>query len=463
MTTDLFSKDEIRAKYHSLTEEQKAEFLSGLPKKAFEAFVYSDLCLMPYQIIPSGSWRYCIFLAGRGSGKTYTGAQWIKDKVVAGAKNIAIVGASYPDLQKNMVPTLLARFPKDIRPTYTSGSNIIRCQNGCIIHCLTLDNESSRGGNYEYVWIDEIVKACDSNPKTIQERFDVLDFSVRIGKAQIYVSTTPKAFPIITNWVKRYQDNDPSIVIKTATTYDNPYLSTSAVDALKKQHGKGRLGQQELLAILLTDHPGALWSYDLIERTRKVSIEEVANPPNPNNIKVYENPMDFFIKFAIGVDPATTSHAESDKWGIIVAGLGRDNHIYIVEDKSEIMSPNDAGNLIAQLHRKYRNAQVIAEANQGGDMITYILRTKIQNLIPKLIHANKSKMTRAHPISVLWEDNRAHMVGVFDDLERELCEFTGDPTHKSPNSLDAMVYVCQWLLLEYNVRLPTETWMPNFR
>ena len=308
-----------------------------------------------------------------------------------------------------------------------------------------------------------MVNCWDRLPDKVEENFAILDASLRKGGAQILITTTGNRWPIFRKWYDMYNANNPLIQIRTGTMKENEYLSPQAVQALYERYGNSRYEDLELNGIIKWDIDGALWSPQLIQNTRRTSIEEIANPPNPNNIRRYNNPLDFFLKFVIGADPATTSHANSDAWGIVVVGLGRDHHLYVIEDKSKILSPNEAANQIATLHNTYRQAQVVAEANQGGDMITYILRTKLPNLQPKLIHAHQNKMTRAQPIVVLWDQNRAHIVGNMKELEQEMCEYTGDEKQKSPNRLDAMVYACQWCLLEPNMKVATSNWMPNWR
>ena len=461
---DKETKRLLREKYHSWSKEEQRIFLESLSTEAFNQFFYSEMVLQDYQIMPDTNWYLGLFLAGRGVGKSFFAAEWLAQKYRDGYTGLVMVGATYADLSRNMIPTFISRFPPNQRPKFLGGSsNTIKMPNGSVIHCLTLDNESSRGGNYAYCWCDEVCKACDGIPDKIEEHFDILKMSVRIGNPQILITTTPKPIPLLKKWLDRHNSGDTSIVVKHAATKDNKYLSEVARDEFYKAYGNSRFGLQELEGIVNFDIDGALWNANLINSTRKESLEIIANPPNPNNMKRYNHPFDFFQKFALGVDPATTSHANSDSWGIVVAGLGRDNHVYVIEDQSRIMSPNDAANEIEKLHRKYRNCQIIAESNQGGDMITYILRTKNPNLTPKLVHAHQNKMTRAQPICVLWDQGRGHIVGKMPKLEEEMCNYTGDPGQKSPNVLDAMVYACQYLLLEANVRPSSNGWAPNFR
>ena len=455
----------IRNQFQILSKEDKALFLSNLSQPSYDYLrFHTDIMLRDNQIIHPGNWRYWLFIGGRGTGKSFTAATEIRKRVYANQEGLCVIAPTHQDLIKILIPAIQKEFPDHQKPIYIGGSKqIIKCHNGLTIDCRTSQQGEIRGPNYTFIILDELVNCWDRLPDKVEENFAILDASLRKGGAQILITTTGNRWPIFRKWYDMYNANNPLIQIRTGTMKENEYLSPQAVQALYERYGNSRYEDLELNGIIKWDIDGALWSPQLIQNTRRTSIEEIANPPNPNNIRRYNNPLDFFLKFVIGADPATTSHANSDAWGIVVVGLGRDHHLYVIEDKSKILSPNEAANQIATLHNTYRQAQVVAEANQGGDMITYILRTKLPNLQPKLIHAHQNKMTRAQPIVVLWDQNRAHIVGNMKELEQEMCEYTGDEKQKSPNRLDAMVYACQWCLLEPNMKVATSNWMPNWR
>lgn len=457
--------EQLRQQFQKLSKPDKLSYLAEL---SVQEYVYlrffSDIMRRDSQLVEEGNWRYWLFIGGRGTGKSFTGAGEIRKRVYAQQEGLCILAPTHQDLIKIMVPAIKKEFPDYHQPVYIGGDQkIIKCHNGVTIDCRTSQQGPLRGPNYTFIWIDELVNCWDGLPDKIQENFAILDASVRKGGAQILITTTGERWPIFKKWYQMYEEKNPLIQIRSGTTKQNEYLSPQAVEALYQQYGNSRYEDLELNGIINFDVEGALWTPALINKTRKVSMEEVANPPNPNKMRKYQNPMDFFLKFAIGADPATTSHANSDAWGIVVVGLGRDHHLYVIEDRSKIMSPNEAANTVSMLHDRYRQAQVIAESNQGGDMITYILRTKNPHLQPKLIHAHQNKMTRLQPIVVLWDQSRAHLVGKFDNLEREMNEYTGDEKQKSPNALDAMGMACQFLLLEPNLGPNTDGWMPQYR
>lgn len=467
MTQTMVSPDfnEMRKKFQALPKQDKAAFLAKLSEDSYvHCRFFTDILLRDNQIITPGDWRYWLFIGGRGTGKSFTGAVEMRKRVYAKQSGLCIIAPTHQDLIKIMIPAILKEFPDYHKPVYIGGDKqVIKCHNGITIDCRTSQQGEIRGPNYTFVWIDELVNCWDHLPDKVEKNFAILDASIRKGGAQILITTTGDRWPIFKKWYEMYDKKSPLIQIRSGTMKENEYLSPQAVQALYEKYGNSRYEDLELNGIINFDVEGALWTPALIERTRKKSGEECANPPNPNNMKRFNNWMDFFLKFVIGGDPSTTSHSNSDAWGIVVVGLGRDHHIYVLEDSSKILSPNDAGNEIARLHTKYRQAQVVVESNAGGELLTYVLRTKIPNLQPKLVHAHDNKMTRAQPIVVLWDQQRAHIVGNMVELEREMCEYTGDPAQKSPNRLDAMVHAAQYLLLEPNMRVPNQTWMPNFR
>jgi Terminase RNaseH-like domain len=164
-----------------------------------------------------------------------------------------------------------------------------------------------------------------------------------------------------------------------------------------------RIGRQELMAEILEDTPGALWSRDLIEQCR---IERSALPK--------------LKRIVVAIDPAVSAGEQSDETGIIVAGLGVDDHGHIIRDESGKYSPVDWARRAVVLYRKWSADRVIAEANQGGALVKTTVRTVDPNVSPKRVHASKGKITRAEPISALFERRRAHLVGTFPELEDQL-------------------------------------------
>ena len=393
----------LRNLYHKKTPREQLQFLQNLSNSQFNEFFYSPIMLQDYQIIPETNWHTCVYLAGRGSGKTFTASEWLANQYRLGHKDLAMVAATHADLVKTMVPAFINRFALSKRPRYIGGSkNYIQFSNGDKVQCFSLtSSDQVRGANAEKIWLDEVIKACDSIPEKIEEAINNVILATRIGTPQILITTTPKPFSFIKNWIDRVNNNDPSIIIKHGSTKQNKYISQSAKDQFVKLYGTSRYALQELEGVVSFDVDGALWNQQLIDSTRAESVETIANPPNPNNIRKYNNPYNWFKKFWIGIDPATTANENSDSWGIVVSALGPNNHCYVLEDHSAVMTPGNAAIKIDQLFKRFTintYPSLVAETNQGGDMVNHILRSVNNQMVAKTIHVTKGKISRLHPV-----------------------------------------------------------------
>jgi len=160
------------------------------------------------------------------------------------------------------------------------------------------------------------------------------------------------------------------------------------------------------------------------------------------------------LRIVIAIDPATTSNKNSDETGIIVAGLGTDGHGYVLEDISGKYTPSQWASVAIKAYYKYQADRVIAETNQGGDMVTYTIRTADPNIPFKSVHASRGKRIRAEPIAALDERGRIHHVGTFPKLEDQMCQFEAYTTSHSPDRVDARVWALVELMLSSNPACP---------
>jgi phage terminase large subunit-like protein len=429
-----------RELFNLLSKDEKLQFLASLSKTAFNSFFYSSNILENYQVVPEGDWSTCLFLAGRGSGKSFTGAEWLASKVRLGHKHLCMVGPTYNDLRRVMVPFFIDRFPADQRPVFLSGnSNTIRCKNGIIVDCLTLDNESSRGVNAEFVWIDEPIKACDGDENKIEERLTILNFAIRIGKAQKFYSTTPKPMKWLKKIVDKHAAGDPSITIMRAKTADNPHLSDKAKRDFYAEYGGTRIGKQELLGILLTDNPDALWTEEVLNK---------AHITVPGFNKLIKDNVVRMNRTVVALDTAVSTNENSDETGLFVAGLGSDNKVYLLDDLSGKMTPGEWARIAVEQYKKVSANCIVMESNQGGNL----LEAAIHNVDPyvkvKLIHAGTGKLTRFEPVVMAYERNEIYHVGDMSRLEDQMLSW--NPTAKnqwSPDRIDAAAYAIYELLL----------------
>jgi predicted phage terminase large subunit-like protein len=281
-----------------------------------------------------------------------------------------------------------------------------------------------RGPQHDLLWLDELAAF-----KNAREVWDTAMLGLRLGKRpRAIVTTTPKPVPLIRDLLKR-EGRDVSVT--RARTVDNAEnLAASFLSEIAGRYSGTRLGRQELDGELLADVENALWSRDLIEQCR------VDKPPALKRV-------------VIAVDPAVSVSEASDETGIIVVGLSTNGEAYVLEDASGRMSPVDWARKAVSLYRVHAADRIVAEANQGGAMVETTIRTVDANVSLKLVNASRGKITRAEPISSLFEQRRAHLVGTFPELEDQMATYVAGSSG-SPDRLDAMVWGLHELMIQTN-------------
>ena len=376
------------------------------------------------QLAPDSDWATWLILAGRGFGKTRAGAEWLAGKAIRNPEvRCAIIARTAADVRNTCLEgvsgilDILREY--DAIAEYNKSFGIIKLKNNSIIYAYSAEEpDRLRGPQHHYVWADEV--AAWQYPDTWAQ----MQFGLRLGNhPQVVVTTTPRPTPLIKDLMKR-----ESTVITRGSTFDNAEnLSESALLELQLRYAGTRLGQQELYGLVLDDNPGALWNRALLEGTR---IQKDALPP--------------LVRVVVGVDPAVTSGEESDMTGIVVAGMSANGHYYVLADNTIKASPQIWGEKVISSFEEHNADRVIAEVNNGGDLVLHLLKTIQPNLPIKKVTASRGKAIRAEPIAALFEQQRAHLVGYFPQLEDELCEFEPGLNMPSPDRLDAMV----WALTE---------------
>jgi phage terminase large subunit-like protein len=240
------------------------------------------------------------------------------------------------------------------------------------------------------------------------------------------VTTTPKPIKLLRELIA-----NPDTVVTRGSTYDNrENLAPAFFSQIVRKYEGTRLGRQELLAEILDDVPGALWTRDMIEATRL--------PPH--------SPIDF-KRIVVAIDPAVSAGENADETGIVVAGQGWDGHAYVLEDLSGRYSPTEWATKAISGFRRWRADRIVAETNQGGDLIEATLRVVDPSAPLRRVHAKRGKLIRAEPVSALYEQRRAHHIGGFSELEDQLCSFAPGASD-SPDRLDALVYALTELMVE---------------
>lgn len=394
--------------------------LSNLNDAEAYALLYDwDIWARYNQKTPAGDWTYWLILAGRGFGKTRVGAEWVRQQVRT-SKYVNLIGATVDDARDIMIEGesgILSNCPYDERPEYKKKDRKLVWPNGATSLIFTADEpERLRGKQHEKLWCDEL--AAWRYP----EAWTQAEMGLRLGKhPQACLTTTPRPTPIIKEIA-----SDSATYITKGTTYDNKSnLAPSFFSKIIKKYEGTRLGRQELNAEILDDNPNALWNRSKIDEHR------VSEAPD-------------LIRVVVGIDPAVTSNKDSDLTGIVVAGVGKNQQGYVLDEKSTIASPDEWARLAVKLYHEYKADRIVAEVNNGGDLVEMVIRTIDRNVSYKDVRATRGKARRAEPIAALYEQGRIHHVGSFPQLEDEMCEF--DPVNyaKSPDRMDALV----WALTE---------------
>ena len=380
---------------------------------------------------PPGDWRVWLLMAGRGFGKTWSGAEWVRGIAEAdGGARIALVGATMAEGRAVMVEGdsgLLAIAPDGRRPLWEPSQRRLRWPGGAVARLFAASEpEGLRGPQHSHAWCDEIAKW----PYGIAT-WDNLAMGLRLGaRPRIVATTTPRPVPLVRMLAAR-----DDVAVTGGRTEDNrKHLAADFLAAMEATYAGTRLGRQELGGELIAEAEGALWSRDLIERCRVRQAPEAA-------------------RVVIGVDPPAGAGAASDACGIVVVALGGDGIGYVLEDASvQGLGPEGWARAVAAAAERHDADRVIAEANNGGAMVESVLRAASATLPVRLVHAARGKTARAEPVAVLYETGRVAHVGAFPALEDELAGLLLDGRYvgpgRSPDRADALVWAVHALLLK---------------
>lgn len=377
------------------------------------------------QLAPDGDWNIWLYLAGRGAGKTRTAAEWLAWEAIENpGTRWAIVAPTFGDARdtcaegESGIINILRRYHS--LKQYNRSMGEIELINGSHIKLFSADEpERFRGPQHHGAWCDELAAY------RYEDAWHQLQFGLRLGKnPKVVITTTPRPTPLIRQLTAR---NDGSIAITRGSTFDNAAnLAPSALLELQARYNGTRLGRQELYGELLEDQEGALWTRGLIDRN-----------------KVKEHPP--LSRIVVSIDPAVTNTASSDETGIIVAGCDAGGHGYVLHDGSIKGSPLDWAQKAVSLFDEYKADALLVEVNQGGDMVSAVLKQVRVTLPIREIRAHVGKKLRAEPVAAMYEQGRIHHVGDFPQLEDQMSIWTPADAD-SPDRLDAMVQAFSDLL-----------------
>lgn len=386
----------------------------------------------PDQLPPAWLWSVWLLLAGRGSGKTRAGAEWVRDKITSGkCGRVALVASTAADARDTMVEGesgIRAICPPNERPKYNPSLRRLTWPNGALCTLFSADEpDRLRGPQHDGAWADEL--AAWRYP----EAWDQLMFGLRLGEhPQCVVTTTPRPTDLVKALVARASGDNPDVAISRASTYDNrANLAASYLQTILAKYEGTTLGRQEIFAEILDDLEGALWKRALIDETRVAQVPDTLT----------------WRRVVVGVDPAVSANATSDETGIVVAAHGSDGHGYVLDDVSARSTPSEwAKAAVAAYHRHQAN-EIIAEVNNGGDMVAHTIHTVDPSIRVRKVHASRGKATRAEPVVALYEQGRVHHFGCFAALEDQMCSWSPADSKSSPDRVDALVWALTDLLV----------------
>lgn len=419
MTTKSLKKPESPLKINSrisLTLPQRDELLNQLSESELE--VAKKVWLMwarEAQLPPLGSWRTWLYMAGRGSGKTRSGAEWVRNQVEEhGVKRIALVAPTQADVRDVMVEGesgIIGCCPEWNKPRYESSKRRVLWPNGAMAFMYSSEEPHRlRGPQHEKAWCDEVVawKQLDT--------WDMLQFGLRLGSdPQAVVTTTP----FVGHQLIRRIVKDEFTKVTSGSTLENAEnLAPGFIDQIIKKYRGARLWGQEIEGKFLERIEGALWTDDW---QRSDVPDELA-------------------RVVVAIDPAASTNVESAETGIVVAGIDERGFGYILEDLSGQYSPNEWANVAVAAYVRWRANMIIAEANHGGDMVESTIRQSSPTVPFKKVFASRGKRTRAEPVASLYEQKRIFHTQIFDILEEQMLSFNPDMPTTGMDRVDALVW-----------------------
>mgnify|MGYP002062694791 CR=1 FL=1 len=416
-------------------------FLTSLTDQELAALPYLfEFWALPHQVPPEGEWRTWVILGGRGAGKTRAGAEWVRSMVEGGrpliegrARRVALVAETIDQAREVMVfgdSGILAVSPPDQRPQWVPGRRMLIWPNGAQAQLFSAhDPESLRGPQFDAAWVDELAKW-----RRADLTWDMLQFGLRLGDSpRVCVTTTPRRVTVLRDLLAR----DSTVTTHAPTQANRANLAPSFLAEIEARYGGTSLGRQEIEGAMLTDVDGALWGVDQL-----VGCHVDAIPP--------------LTRTVVAIDPPGTSHAGSDECGIVVVGVAMDGPVhdwraFVLEDATvSAARPTDWARAAIAAMERHGADRLVAEVNQGGDMVEAVIR-QIDPLVSyRSVHASKGKVARAEPVAALYEQGRVCHIRGLGDLEDQMCQMTtaGFAGKGSPDRVDALVWALHDLMIE---------------
>lgn len=414
--------------------------IASLPMEQIQALErrYEWLATARPDQLPPEDFFVWMLMAGRGAGKTRSGAEDVWWGAYVEAQRVAVVGPTLPDVRKTAFEGesgLLARIPASLVINYNRTSlelwtRTIDGGQSYFVGYSSQEPERFRGPQHHRAWCDEL----GAWPKkTAGDTWDNLLFGLRLGqRPSIIITTTPRTTPLVRQIVK-----DPETIIARASTFDNTHLPDVILRKFRSKYEGTRLGKQELHAVLLEDVVGALWTDDMF-----IHLEDAPD-------------VDDYERIVVAVDPSgatekkTKNRSElgseqTDSIGIVVCGkrAGLDRFDIIADCSVPDAGPSVWARRVVDVYEQYQADCIVAEVNFGGGMVEAVIKNVDANVPVKMVRASRGKIKRAEPIAALYEQKKVRHAMGLADLEDQMCLMTneGYQGDGSPDRVDAAVW-----------------------
>lgn len=421
------------------------EFLADLGQNEVLALPYLfEFWAMRHQLPPTGAWKTWVILGGRGAGKTRAGAEWVRSQIEGSkpldkgtARRVALVGETIEQVREVMIfgdSGIMACAPPDRRPKWEASRKRLIWPNGAIAQVFSaFDPDALRGPQFDAAWVDELAKW-----KKARAAWDMLQFGLRLGATpRQVVTTTPQNTAVL----KEILAAETTVMTRAPTRANKANLAKSFLAEVTAKYGGTRLGRQELEGEFLAESEGALWTGAMVEAARRDDVGK-------------------FDRIVVAVDPPVTGHAHSDLCGIVVVGAvtngpPSDWRACVLEDASvEGASPRVWAEAAIAAMRRHAADRLVAEVNQGGDLVETVIRQIDPMVAYRAVRASKGKAARAEPVAALYEQGRVRHVRGLSALEDQmvLMSARGFEGRGSPDRVDALVWALTDLMIDAAMR-----------
>lgn len=392
-----------------------------------------------HQMAPPGDWTYWLFIAGRGAGKTDAGAHYVNQHAegppcIDGAipHRIAIAAPTLGDARLTCVKgdSGILQHNPGVRFLYTDGELYWpNGSHGRIFGAYTPEDvERWRGPQHCLIWADEFAAW-----RQLDECWKHLIPGFRLGEhPRMVITTTPRPLKLVKDLMKR-----PDAQVTRGSTRDNAkHLAASVIENIYNEYKGTRYERQELDGEVVDQVEGALWTEAMLAGCRDLPPLTHKREPDMRRI-------------VVAVDPSVTGDPTSDETGIVVAGVDRTGLGWVLEDRSMRGSPSEWASAVVRAYHRWEADRIIAESNNGGEMIALTIHAVDPSVPVKLVNASRSKQARAEPVVAKYEQGRVkHMEGAdLAKLEEQLTTWVQTTGAPSPDRLDALVWALTELML----------------